>query len=185
MGRGSRNLSGGGCSGGSFFSFASPIGCGFVADQRARADLHGGRSPSLALHFVKHVFADAVQRAEYADRHRERRPTDGRRLDADTRIRFAVPCRLDRLRVRLFRRSGLPLASSAVCAGFFPVISPRAIAVASVKLYGRRYSRVVLYVTRRGSGALQTTNRKSVFLEFLEFFENFGISGIESGRPFQ
>src|SRR5215831_307240 len=90
-------------------TLAPPCDGGFVGNQRARADLHGGRPPPVALHFIKHVFADAVQRAEFADRHRERRATDGRRPDADTRIRFAVPYRLDCLRVRLFRRSGLPL----------------------------------------------------------------------------
>ena len=41
-----------------------------------------------------------------------------------------------------------------------------------MKLSEGRYSHVVLCVTTRGSGALQTTNRESVFLEFLEFLES-------------
>src|SRR5262245_47574483 len=59
----------------------------------------------------------------------------------------------------------------SVCAGFFPVISPRAIAVASVKLYGRRYSRVVLCVTRSGSGRYRPLTASRFFWNFWNFLE--------------
>src|SRR6516225_12233971 len=48
---------------------------------------------------------------------------------------------------------------------------------------GDVYSHVVLCVTTRGSGALQTTNRESVFLEFLEFLESLEFLEPESGPP--
>src|SRR5215471_2168009 len=57
------------CSG---FALGSPRGSGFKADQRARTDLHRGRSPTLALHLVELVFRNTVQAAELPDRHCER-----------------------------------------------------------------------------------------------------------------
>src|SRR5262249_61531009 len=46
----------------------------FVGDQSPAADLHGARSPSLAPHLEEQIFTDAaVLRAEFADRHGERR----------------------------------------------------------------------------------------------------------------
>src|SRR5262249_36022328 len=53
--------------GGGGLTLAPPALGSFVANQRARADVHDGRSPSLALHLEVHVLADAVQRAERVD----------------------------------------------------------------------------------------------------------------------
>src|SRR5262245_27701931 len=53
-------------------ALASPLGGGFGADQRARADLHGERPPPFTLHFEKLIFGNTVEAAEFADRHCER-----------------------------------------------------------------------------------------------------------------
>src|SRR5215471_4800759 len=53
-------------------ALASPLGGGFGADQRARADLHGDRPPFFTLHFEKLVFRNTLQATKLADRHCER-----------------------------------------------------------------------------------------------------------------
>src|SRR5262249_6126641 len=53
-------------------ALGSPSLSAFPRDQRPTTDLHRGRSPSLALHLVKKVFADGVQNADRLDREGER-----------------------------------------------------------------------------------------------------------------
>src|SRR5262249_39238906 len=82
--------SGGGFGCGGLLSLPPPLSGSFVADQRARADVHDSRPPLLAPHLVEHVFRDAVCRAEFADRHCERRSANRRRLNAGARLRLTV-----------------------------------------------------------------------------------------------
>src|SRR5215472_736048 len=48
-----------------------PLGGRLVAYECARADVHHGRPPTLALHFVELVFRNTVQAAKLFDRHCE------------------------------------------------------------------------------------------------------------------
>src|SRR6516165_1543159 len=108
-------------------ALAPPFLPGFVADQRARTDLHRGRPPPLALHLVELVFRNTVQAAELFDRHCER-----------VRVRAHRPSPVLRTISSGGPRLCPSFARSAVGLGFLPVTSARAIAIASMKLYGGR-----------------------------------------------
>ena len=117
-------------------ALAPPALGGLERDYSPTSDGHFGWSEPLVAQFEVHALAEPMRHTKFADR--VRGGSNRRRLGGDARIRILVRHRLDGVCVA---RGGLGrrFARSAVTRGFWPVISPRAIVVASMKIHGRGY----------------------------------------------
>ena len=84
-------------SGGSSCSFSCfPPGRRFNGDQGSTADAHHHRTPPLSPHLEEQVLRDPMRRAEFSDRHCERR-------SANRRLHRAHPLGCDRIGTRRLR----------------------------------------------------------------------------------
>ena len=128
----------------SVFSRFPPLRGRLTGDQRSRADAHHCRSPPLPPHFEKHVFRDAMRRAELSDRHSERRSANRRLRGAGAPLRLDVCRRLYCARIGN-RRSWLALGRISrhqrLTAGNFSTRHRCRL----LKLDGARYGRCLIF----------------------------------------